>query len=195
MKSEQIPGLSPELAPRAGGPVRTQKALADEWTGLLAGLLQVKADGPSAQADGGEHTPQDQGSPSTDKTPGTLHSAEPQNPDAESDNRLTLTVKTQDLGQVSIVIDRAKGGVRVFLGVEGQTLQKELEPQKLALIQSLKSIGLAVDSVNVVAQKKVGTVLAQATGSRTAASDPKVKKTYSKHTSAESKHKHINVIG
>jgi hypothetical protein len=90
-------------------------------------------------------------------------SNDPQNSDATGDNRLTLTVNTEALGEISVIIDRTDGGVRVVLGVNASAAESALSPEKAALMKALTTVGLNVHSVNVVRQVGLGTVLAEGT--------------------------------
>jgi hypothetical protein len=140
----------------------------DEWARQLAAMLNG-AEMPTPplppQHDTSANAPAQRAlTPPQFVTQPTLVGA--QNSDATGDNRLTLNVCTPELGDVAIIIDRTEGGVRVVLGVGGQQAAAALDPQKLALIQSLKRVGLDVDSVSVVQQSRLGTVLAPAAGTR-----------------------------
>jgi flagellar hook-length control protein FliK len=108
---------------------------------------------------------------------------------------LTLTVSTPELGEVSIVIDRAEGGVRVVLGVGGRAAEQRLEPEKAALIQSLRGVGLDVHSVNVVQQTRVGTLLAQRGSGKAQSPSAKEEELDEKQQAQRKKHKRIDLIG
>lgn len=160
MKTELFAGNAAELARHVAGAAHAASpAEQDAWARQLAAMLSAQAkpamlplqsqtsDHPS---EGGGHT----GAPMT-------ASAEPQNSDAEGDKRLTLTISTEALGDVDIIIDRADGGVRVVLGVQAQVAESALAPEKMALARALQAVGLTVHSVNVVLQNELGTVRAQ----------------------------------
>jgi len=175
---------------------------ADEWARQLAAMLAPQAalappsnlGSPAPPATGTENGT----AASTPRAQGATPSAAvgPQISDAGSDNRLTLTVSTPELGQVSIVIDRAEGGVRVVLGVGGDAAEHALEPEKAALVQSLRGVGLDVHSVNVVQQSRVGTLLAQPPVGRTSLASAKDKNPQDdKQAALRKKHKRIDLIG
>ncbi len=175
------------------------RELDDEWARQLAGMLASQAQMDS-QGGGGASTGRGDANLETAADgPTAGHSSTlvgPQNSDADGDNRLTLTVTTEQLGQVSIVVDRAEGGVRVVLGVGDRGAERAIEPDKSALIQALRTVGLDVHSVNIVRRDQVGTVLAQSTSARSGYE--KSKSTDDKDgdkAHPRKKHKRIQLIG
>jgi flagellar hook-length control protein FliK len=196
-----LPFHDPSLAVYPSTPERghTDPVLEDEWARQLASMICTQAGLPTAPVGAGS-------SPAA--RPQAVraaiehnHSAQqvadvgPQNSDAACDKRLTLHVTTAELGEVSIIIDRAAGGVRVVVGVGGHGAEQALEPEKAALIRSLRAIGLDVHSVNVVRQTQVGTVLAQPSSARTNPADPEEGNADPKHSSPRKNPKRIALIG
>lgn len=154
------------------GPAGISPELEDAWSRQLAAMLGnelplagVPVPGTSAAGVAPEPSASNPQGPAPDADVGA------QSSDTQSDKRLTLTVTTPDLGQVSIVIDRAEGGLRVVLGVHGGGAEHALEPEKAALMRSLQALGLEIHSVHVVRQTTVGTVLAQAPHGRSSSRD------------------------
>lgn len=82
--------------------------------------------------------------------------------------RLSLTVDAGDLGELSLVVDRTKTGVRVIIGVADAGAIAAVGPERAALERALSATGLSIDSVKVVAQMSTGTVLAPTPKVRTA---------------------------
>lgn len=134
--------------------------LQDEWARQLAAMLTAPA-APNVLLPEGEAP----SAPSIGDRSATNYDtvdlfADDGHSDAVSDKRLTLTVRTSELGEVTIVIDRASKGVRVVLGVQAGQAGRALDAEKSALLSSLRAVGLDVHSVSVVHQNEVGTVLA-----------------------------------
>ncbi len=84
--------------------------------------------------------------------------------DSENENpldRIRLDVRTGELGEVALVVDRSKAGVRVFIGLEQDKAKSLVEPERALLEQALRASGLSVRSVEVVRSNTLGTVLAE----------------------------------
>jgi hypothetical protein len=79
---------------------------------------------------------------------------------SNDDGRVILHVKTADLGELSLVLDRTQAGVRVVIGVENSVALGEMLPEREALSRQLASSGVNVESIQIVRQSAVGTVLA-----------------------------------
>ena len=80
---------------------------------------------------------------------------------AKSDeNRVIVRVDAGDLGEVALLVDRKEGAMRVTIGVQGSAAEAAVQIERAALMQSLQSAGIHVDSVNVVRGSNFGTVLA-----------------------------------
>lgn len=81
---------------------------------------------------------------------------------AKPSERLVVNVQTSDLGELSLVVDRTATGVRVVIGVgDAQTIGQML-PEREALARQLIGSGLNVESIQIVRQSEVGTLLAPA---------------------------------
>lgn len=79
----------------------------------------------------------------------------------EANQRIVLRVQTRDLGEVSLVLDRNEGAVRVVIGVEDASTIERMMPERDALARQLQGSGLTIQSIQFVRQSEVGTVLAQ----------------------------------
>jgi hypothetical protein len=107
---------------------------------------------------------------------------------------LTLTITTEALGEVSILIDRADGGVRVVLGVAAQAAETALMPEKMALARALTAVGLTVHSVSIVRQTGLGTVPAQPPNVKNSSEKSKVA-LFTETAKARKRSKRIDVVG
>lgn len=83
--------------------------------------------------------------------------------DAEpsANQRIVLRVQTRDLGEVSLILDRSEGAVRVVIGVADASTIERMLPERDALTRQLQGSGLTVQSIQFVRESEVGTVLAQ----------------------------------
>jgi hypothetical protein len=81
--------------------------------------------------------------------------------EAEANQRIVLRVQTRDLGEVSLVLDRSEGAVRVVIGVQDASTIERMMPERDALARQLQGSGLTIQSIQFVRQSEVGTVLAQ----------------------------------
>lgn len=77
-----------------------------------------------------------------------------------ADQRVVMSVQAGDLGELSLVLDRTATGVRVIIGVADDVAAAAMAPEREALIRQLLHSGLRVESVQIVGQREVGTVLA-----------------------------------
>jgi flagellar hook-length control protein FliK len=96
-------------------------------------------------------------------TPGSSGASAPSgSPVAETaPERMTLRVDGGELGELSITLDRESGALRVVIGLENQRAVGSVLPEASALRQALEGAGVSVQSLSVVTQAEVGTVLAQ----------------------------------
>jgi hypothetical protein len=79
---------------------------------------------------------------------------------AKPAERMVVNVQTSDLGELSLVVERTASGVRVLIGVgDAQTIGQML-PEREALARQLVGSGLNVESIQIVRQSEVGTLLA-----------------------------------
>lgn len=81
--------------------------------------------------------------------------------DPKALERMTLRVDGGALGELEVTLDRQDGALRVVIGMENQQLVGSVLPDAQALKSALEHVGLTVQSLNVVPQSEVGTVLAQ----------------------------------
>jgi hypothetical protein len=72
-----------------------------------------------------------------------------------------LRVDGGTLNELEITLDRQDGQLRVVIGMENQHLVGSVLPDAHALQSALERAGISVQSLNVVPQSEVGTVLAQ----------------------------------
>ncbi|HWA76085.1 MAG TPA: hypothetical protein VG937_27290 [Polyangiaceae bacterium] len=92
-------------------------------------------------------------------TPANLSGSD-ESSDTKPAERIVVNVQTSDLGELSLVVERTASGVRVVVGVgDAQTIGQML-PEREALMRQLVGTGLNVDSIQIVPQSEVGTVLA-----------------------------------
>jgi flagellar hook-length control protein FliK len=199
MKAELSPGTAAEFTlgqgVTHGAPSVEQQ---DAWARQLAAMLSTNAGVVTPALP--ELIPTAERAPSNGASAHTgapvTTSADPQNSDAHGDNRLTLTISTEALGEVAIVIDRAEGGVRVVLGVGAQTAEAALLPEKMALTRALTAVGLTVHSVNIVRQTGLGTVPAEPQLARSSSGDSKAKVAhFTEAARARKRSKGIDVLG
>jgi flagellar hook-length control protein FliK len=98
-----------------------------------------------------------------DMTPAT--GLAPSSSDAQTETkapeRMTLRLDGGALGELEVTLERQEGGMRVVIGMENQAQIGAVLPDARALQSALESAGIHVQSLNVVPQSEVGTVLAQ----------------------------------
>ena len=80
--------------------------------------------------------------------------------EAKSAERIVVNVQTSDSGELSLVVERTDAGVRVVVGVGDAQAMSQMLPEREALLRQLVGSGLSVDSIQIVRQSEVGTVLA-----------------------------------
>jgi len=79
--------------------------------------------------------------------------------DAASE-RVVIDVDSADLGRLSLVLDRSATGVRVLIGVADGRVAALMAPEREALLERLVGNGVRVQSVQIVGQRELGTLLA-----------------------------------
>jgi hypothetical protein len=77
-----------------------------------------------------------------------------------TENRMIVRVDGGDLGEVSLVVDRKDGAIRVTISAADAGAEAALGLERAGLMQALQNRGITVDSVNVVRANNFGTVLA-----------------------------------
>ena len=80
--------------------------------------------------------------------------------EAKPVERVVVNVQTSDLGELSLIVERTEAGVRVVVGVGDAHALGQMLPEREALMRQLVGSGLDVDSIQIVSQSEVGTVLA-----------------------------------
>ncbi|RYZ09500.1 MAG: hypothetical protein EOO73_04175 [Myxococcales bacterium] len=137
-------------------------ALAQQVQGAQAlPVLGGVSEPPSAwRSSAGDMTPAPGAAPATSDAPS----------DAKPAERMTLRVDGGALGELEVTLDRQEGGMRVVIGMENKQLVGSVLPDAASLRTALERAGINVQSLNVVTQSEVGTVLAQR---RLSTSEPK----------------------
>jgi hypothetical protein len=80
-------------------------------------------------------------------------------------SRLVLSITSETLGQIDLIIDRENGGVSISIGATTEA-QSVISTDKFALLQNLAKSGVHVRSFGVMSREAVGTVLAEGKLSR-----------------------------
>lgn len=153
------PGTDPGLAYASEEAEHATEEQAERWARALVPYLIPQAQPlptPGGwRASDGALTPPKTAAPSASTEPSL---GQGDAPDAQ--NRVIMSVKTADLGSLSLVLERGSEGVRVVIGVADPASIGQLASERDALARQLLGSGLRVDSIQVVAQRDVGTVLA-----------------------------------
>ena len=165
-------GLKGGLAPHAHERAEDEKTTLDQaqrWASLLGAQLAATAvktltppvsDTTSAWHSGaGDLTPSNgsqalASGAAVGASGGAGEAAEP------SENRMIVRVDGGDLGEVSLVVDRKDGAIRVTISAADAGAEAALGLERAGLMAALQSHGISVDSVNVVRASNFGTVLA-----------------------------------
>jgi hypothetical protein len=145
---------------------KTTQAQAERWATLLGAQLSplvpktLVSEPTSAWHSGaGDMTPSNAtaaaGSGATVNAAGETGEAS----DA-SENRVIVRVDGGDLGEVSLVVDRKEGAIRVTISAADAGAEAALGLERAGLMQALQDRGITVDSVNVVRANNFGTALA-----------------------------------
>ncbi|MDF3070476.1 MAG: Flagellar hook-length control protein FliK [Polyangiaceae bacterium] len=114
--------------------------------------LETVSEPPSAwRSSAGDMTPAPAAAPASGGAP----------VDAKPPERMTLRVDGGALGELEVTLDRQEGGMRVVIGMENKQLVGSILPDAASLRSALERAGINVQSLNVVTQSEVGTVLAQ----------------------------------
>ena len=135
---EQIERWAHAVVPHLNPPTPPALPTAD-WRGGVGAMTPPEApatNGPAAAVTGGE-------------------AASPAEP-----NRLLVSVNAGDLGELSLVLDRNERGVSLVIGVADAATASRLAGDREALARQLVGSGVSLQSVQIVNQSDVGTVLA-----------------------------------
>ncbi|HLV68432.1 MAG TPA: hypothetical protein VKY73_21600 [Polyangiaceae bacterium] len=85
-----------------------------------------------------------------------------------TEERVQVTVRLPELGELAVVLTRAPHGLRVVIGVEGARALAVVDPERARLRGALMSVGVRVDSIEVVRVDGRGTLLASTKTERAA---------------------------
>ncbi|HEY3664476.1 MAG TPA: flagellar hook-length control protein FliK [Polyangiaceae bacterium] len=145
---------------------KTTQAQAERWATLLGAQLSslrpktLESEPTSAWHSGaGDMTPSN--ATATTGSNATVSAAgEAGEASDPSENRVIVRVDGGDLGEVSLVVDRKEGAIRVTISAADAGAEAALGLERAGLLQALQDRGITVDSVNVVRASNFGTVLA-----------------------------------
>ena len=145
---------------------KTTRDQAERWATLLGAQLSsvtpkaIASEPTSAWHPGaGDLTPTTgNGLTDTSATPGSA--ASPAEASDNGENRMTVRVDGGDLGEVSLIVDRKAGAIRVTISAADAGAEAALGLERAGLMRALQNHGITVDSVNVVRANNFGTVLA-----------------------------------
>jgi hypothetical protein len=87
--------------------------------------------------------------------------------ETQLNEQLVMKLDAGDLGELSFALDRSSDGIRVIIGADGRNAQSALGAERETLLAALRRAGLPTHSVTVVPSERLGTVLAQASKTRT----------------------------
>jgi hypothetical protein len=111
------------------------------------------------RAGDGALTPREQPAPATASASSVTNVTAGPEGTAEAE-RLVVSVKSAEIGELSLVLDRRGGALRVVIGVADARSAEAMLPERDALLRQLEHSGLRVESLQIVQQSQVGTVLA-----------------------------------
>jgi len=80
--------------------------------------------------------------------------------EAAHPERVHFSTNVAELGEITVMVDRSAGGVRVIIGVEDARAATLIDPERLRLQGALLAAGVGVDSIRVVQRDGRGTQLA-----------------------------------
>jgi hypothetical protein len=188
------PGFELETTERGHAGQGAEEA-AEKWAGLLAATLCAKL--PPAPQIPPITSPEASPAGAWRSGDGSLTQAQAAAPSVaegstSDSSRIAITVDGADLGELNVLIDRTKDGVRVLIGVDGNHAERAIDPQTAALARALASVGVAVSSVTVVRRERLGTDLAQRTQKPEPPADDKSE--HGAHGSKQRKRR-INLVG
>ena len=162
-------GLGAGAASRAHERADDEKTTLDQaerWASLLGAQLSavvpppIVSEPPSAWHPGaGDLTPGTGGGLTVGGAANGLVGGSDEAADA-GENRMIVRVDGGDLGEVSLVVDRKAGAIRVTISAADAGAEAALGLERAGLMRALQSHGIAVDSINVVRANNFGTVLA-----------------------------------
>lgn len=135
---------------------------AQEWAALLLPLLratEIPRGRPSEPA-GNDRSAKAAG-PALSRTPDAgSQIADTGGVNEEAPGRLVLEVSTEELGRLTLVLDRSAGSLNVLIaGSDGA--QAALLAEKTALTQALAGGPVKLESLRILSSEALGTVLAE----------------------------------
>jgi hypothetical protein len=78
--------------------------------------------------------------------------------------RVHFSTHVAELGEITVMVDRSAGGVRVIIGVDDARAATLIDPERLRLQGALLAAGVGVDSIRVVQRDGRGTQIASPKG-------------------------------
>jgi len=78
--------------------------------------------------------------------------------------RVHFSTTVDELGEITVMVDRSAGGVRVIIGVDDARAATLIDPERLRLQGALLAAGVGVDSIRVVQRDGRGTQIAHHKG-------------------------------
>ncbi len=147
----------------------------EQWAAVLASNLRPLPQPPtlgtsvneSTPIAGGVTLPGDPGAPNGEPLASAGSAARvTTGSSSDTPDVLRLQLDGGDLGPLSLVVDRDQGALRVVIGVGNQQAAGALSSEAHRLEEALRSAGLNVAKVRLVAMDQVGTVLADGRSKR-----------------------------
>lgn len=89
-----------------------------------------------------------------------------------SQQRIQVRVRTEEYGEIAVVIERVEAGLRILVGAEDGRAVRALVQQSQAVRNALREDGQSIETLEIVRMNSVGTGLA----SRTAVPNQRVRK-------------------
>lgn len=74
--------------------------------------------------------------------------------------RVHFSTQVAGLGEITVMVDRSAGGVRVIIGVDDANAATQIDPERLRLQGALLAAGVGVESIRVVQRDGRGTQIA-----------------------------------
>ncbi|MFO7180068.1 MAG: flagellar hook-length control protein FliK, partial [Pseudomonadota bacterium] len=158
-----------EAATPEAAPASSEHTEAEVWAAALSSaianaalqplLLPTVDSSPKAwQAGGNELTPKS--ATTLQPVDGVWGVSGSASPPQTTEERVHVTVRLAELGEVGVMVTRAAQGVRIVIGVEDARAIALFDPERARLRGALMSVGVGVDSIEVVHAESRGTFLA-----------------------------------
>lgn len=165
--------LDEARAPQADSGTRMNQKELEEWASTVAGCLHpaVAATHPlpvgslassETVAPGGWQSGVEVMTPSEIQASGAANrlAAPPRDSTGDVENRVQVRVKTDEYGEVAIVVERVDKGLRVLVGAEDARTVRALVQQSQAVRDALAQDGQTLENLEIVRMNPVGTQLA-----------------------------------